>query len=768
MKTDVATVTATSRLLVTAFCVAFCVGSLCAADPPKTTDPPKTPAEYDVLIQDADRQHWAFQPVERIAIPPVKDASWPRNPIDNFVLARLEQSGWRPAANVSDAKWLRRVCLDVTGLPPSLALQKEFLADQSAVKREKLIDRLLADPGYGERWARHWLDLVRFAETNGYERDAQKPSVWRYRDWVISALNRDLPYDRFVIEQLAGDELDDADADTVTAAGFLRLGHWDDEPADFDQDRFDQLDDILDTTSQAFLGLTLACARCHNHKFEPLTALDYYRVIAVFNPLVRPQNGRTELDLPAIPPKQRVELAARDRALGDIARQKDQLWTVFRNEFLKSGNSKLAPEIVAVLQTDDAKRTPEQKELANKHKQALEKEAGAAIPDELRQKFTDLDKQSAELKAKLPDPPRAYCMHELSPKAPVSHLLLRGQASSPGLEVQPGVPAVLVPKQPEFLPPGEFSTRRRLTMARWIASPNNPLTARVIVNRVWQFHFGEGLVRSPSDFGYMGASPSHPELLAWLAHWFVHDAKWSLKELHRLILSSRTYAMSTAVNPEYQAEDPENLLLWRFPHRRLSAEAMHDSMLAASGQLYRTMGGPSVHMYVPKEALEGNSDPDKIWPPFDEVQGSRRAVYAYVKRGLVVPLLDVLDLCDTTRSADRRNVTHVAPQALTLMNGDFVNRQARYLADRLLREAPENEPRQIELAFRLAVCRPPESEELVLVKSFLRYQRDDLAREAHVAGGGTTGSADGAKIRRAALVQLGRVIFNWNEFAYPD
>jgi hypothetical protein len=513
-----------------------------------------------------------------------------------------------------------------------------------------------------------------------------KPNVWRYRDYVIRAFNDDKPFDCFILEQLAGDELDNVDADTLIATGYYRLGPWDDEPADPAEDRFDQLDDMVSTTSQVFLGLTLGCARCHNHKFEPLTAHDYYRMTAVFNGLTRPQNGRTELDLPAGTRPQTERVNARDK---EIARLR---LTEFGTSLRTLGTA-------------------------------------VVIEDQIRQ-----------LRQATPDLPHGYFMREPTPRPTETHLLLRGQASKPGPQVEPGVPAVLVPAQPKFLPPDEHTSRRRLTLARWIASPNNPLTARVIVNRVWQFHFGEGLVRTPSDFGVMGEKPTHPELLDWLADWFVREG-WSIKKLHRLILTSNTYRMTKSTNADYHEKDPENRLWWRFPYRRLEVEAIRDSMLAVSGQLNPKMFGPSMFPPVPREALEGSSDPLTIWKVSDEKEASRRTIYAHVKRSMIVPMLEVLDLCDTTRTSAKRNVTSIAPQALTLLNGEFTTRQARHFAERLRREVGKNAEPQIELAYRLALCRLPTDSERTRLVQFLHEE---------------------------SLEQMCRVILNLNEFVYVD
>jgi hypothetical protein len=680
-------------------------------------------ARYDARIKAEDRRHWAFQPVQRPAVPRVRNTSWVQSPIDAFVLKRLEERGWEPAPAAAPRALLRRVALDLTGLPPTPEEQEAFLRDAAPDAYERVVDRLLASPHHGERWGRHWLDLVRYAETCGYERDATKPHAWRYRDYVIRAFNQDKPFDRFVLEQLAGDELADATGETLLATGYYRLGPWDDEPADPAEDRFDQLDDMVSTTGLAFLGLTVGCARCHDHKFEPLTMLDYYRLVAIFAPLQRPRDGRTELDLPAGSPHELRALAERNRRLAALAAEARTIKAQLSVAFADAATTAAVGPLPAPLTASAGVRV-------------------ACAQDRLQA----LGRQEQDLRRRVPDLPRGYFLHEPSPRPPVTHLLLRGKAARPGPEVPPGFPAVLVSAQPSFPALGERTSLRRLTLARWIASKDNPLTARVIVNRVWQHHFGEGLVRTPSDFGLMGDRPSHPELLDWLASWFVEQG-WSLKKLHRLIVTSSTYRMSKRWRADPGRADPEDRLLWRMPYHRLEVEAIRDGMLAASGQLNARIYGPSMYPFVPREALAGHSDPDKIWKPFDERPASRRTVYAFIKRSLVVPMLEVLDLCETTRSGDRRLVTTVAPQALTLFNGDFVNRQARHLADRLVREAGRDPARQIERAYLLTLCRPPTERERAELLQFLRREAD--------AGPG-------------ALVQMCRVILNLNEFVYPD
>jgi len=573
------------------------------------------------VIPAKPREHWAFQPVERPALPEVPDPIWSQNPIDRWVLNDLKQRMAQPVRPASPQALLRRTYLDLIGLPPTIAEQEAFAqsGDLAAV-----IQDLLSRPEYGERWARHWLDVVRYADSNGYERDAEKPFVWRYRDYVIRALNDDKPFDRFVLEQIAGDELPDRNVDSHIATGFLRLGHWDDEPADPAADRFDQLDDIVSTTGQAFLGLTIGCARCHDHKFEPLSTRDYYSLVAVFHPLERPREGRTEKPLSI-------------------------------------------------------------------------------------------------------DGTEIYAWRETA-NIPVTHVLRRGSPNSLGDVVTPAVPAILVALQPEFPQASGTTSQRRLALAHWIASPDNPLTARVIVNRVWQQHFGQGLITTANDFGLMGSPPSQPELLDWLAHWFMHDAGWSLKKLHTLMLTSQTWQ---------QAKTPASLVRYR----RLEVEAIRDSMLAVSGRLNPQKYGPAMKPAIPAAVLAANTDKDKVWQASNEVDASRRSIYAFIKRGLVVPMFETLDLADTVSSCPQRQVTTVAPQALSLFNGDFAVQQAQHFAERLRREAGDDRSAQITLAWRLALCREPTLAERELMLQFLAEE---------------------------PLEQLGRVVLNLNEFVYPE
>ena len=725
-------------------------------------DPAADPA---VPGSEEDSQHWSYRPVRRPEVPAIRATQWARNPIDAFVLAQLEEREWTPAPPASPAALMRRIYLDLLGLPPTMQEQKAVSEDVSARGFDKLVDQLLAREGYGERWGRHWLDLVRFADTNGYERDAIKPHVWRYRDYVIRSFNEDKPYDQFVREQLAGDELENATSETLIATGFYRLGPWDDEPADFAEDRFDQLDDMLNVTSQTFLGITLACARCHDHKFEAYTQREYYQVISILNPLQRPQSGRSDLDSPAGAPLQIAKVEQRDVA---IAQQDGHIHTLCRgaaSSFLEQlaaeqVKTTLPKTVIDALKVEWEKCTTEQRRQVRSHQSQIVTALTPGLDQKQREACQAILSTIAKLLRETPDLPRGYFFVESSPQAPPTHLLLRGKANSPGPEVQPGVPQSLAHEPLRFLEPSPRTSQRRLSLAQWVTGDDNPLTARVIVNRVWQHHFGHGIVRTPSDFGVMGAPPTHPRLLDWLAHWFTHEGGWSLKKLHRLILASNTYRMGAEWNDEYAAADPENNLLWRRSYRRLEVEAIRDSMLAISGKLDRSMYGPSMYPFIPGEILEGHADKLKIWPAFNEAQANRRTIYAYVKRSMIVPFLEVMDLCDTTRPAPERLITSVAPQALTMLNGDFVNRQAGYFAERLVAQAGVDVADQIRLAYRLALCRQSTVREQDLMHEF--FHSETVRRLAEKDG------LNEADARHYALTQMCRVILNLNELVYTD
>lgn len=734
----------------------------------------KWPADADVVvdIKKLGASHWAYQPVVRTEPPQVDSAIWATHPVDRFIRAAQEDVGLKEPAVATPNSLVRRVYFNLIGLPPPPDVVDQFASDPSRQAYEKLIDRLLSSPAYGERWARHWLDLVRYADTNGYEVDGEKPFAWRYRDYVVAAFNDDKPYDQFVIEQLAGDELEGANPETFIATGYIRMGQWDAErgasvqKSEMLDERANELDDMVSTTAQVFLGLTMGCARCHDHKFDALSARDYYSMAAIFNALTRPRQGRAEKPRAL---GTREQLAAKEKADAEIATRTltiDDLFLDLLNAWLDSGKSKLSEAIVAAWKEPRGQR-------GKRHKRVVQ-DSRAEVIAELN-KAKDIaefaDKLSAEARADLArlreeiaffktaaDLPQGYYLWEPSPEAPPTHFLIRGSSKRPGEEVPAAVPAVF--GSTKFLSPSAYTSRRRLSLARWIVRADNPLTARVIVNRVWQRHYGYGLVRSVSDFGVRGDAPSHPQLLDWLSDWFVNDGAWSIKRLQRLIMTSNAYRMSKRWDEAAYDVDPDNRLLWRFPYHRIEMEAIRDSILAVSGKLSQKMGGPSTYPLFPDDAKRGSFHFGKSWKEFDEAEASRRTIYAYIKRTMVHPMFDVLDFCDTSRSADRRTVTTVAPQALLLFNGEFVNRQAGHLADRLLREAGDDPRQHVERAYRLALSRRPTTEEIDDMMSFLVNEEQNLR--------GALEKLTEDEIRKRALAQACRVLFNLNEFVYTD
>jgi Protein of unknown function (DUF1553)/Protein of unknown function (DUF1549)/Planctomycete cytochrome C len=713
--------------------------------------------EQTVQVDNA-RHFWSFQPVRRRPVPQVQQTDGAVNPIDAFIEVRLSKMGVDPVAMAMPHHLMRRAWMDLVGRPPSLDEQERFLNDSSSTAYEDLVDRLLVNPGYGERWGRYWLDLVRYADSNGYERDGPKPGVWRYRDYVIESLNRDKPYDRFVLEQLAGDELPDRSQRTVIATGFHALGAWQDEvdPLEAAQYRADELDDMLRTTAQTFLGLTIGCARCHNHKFDPISMVDYYSFSAILAPLKRPNVGRDDRDRPLGSFAELAAVQNRDKQIADLNQLITQLRSKTEAMWLESGRSQLPAEAIAALRSPAKERNLSQNQLIQKHATRWQAEITTAMPEDIRQQVAENERLIQKLRQEIPDLPRGYFLYEDSPDPEPTFLLLSGRASNRGPQMQPAVPLVLTSSQPSIVPVQGQTSGRRLALARWLVDPANPLTARVIVNRVWQHHFGEGIVATPSDFGQMGSRATHPELLDWLADWFVNDGQWSLKKLHRLIMTSRTYRRSSMATKQLQQLDPENKWLGRFPQRRLEAEAIRDSVLAISGKLNPEMFGPAVHLPIPASVIEAHTDKEAAWRISPEPAIYRRTIYAYLKRTLLVPMLEVLDLCDTTNSVDKRSITSIAPQALTLFNGEFMNSQAAFFADRVIREVGDDSNQQIERAYRLALCRMPTPTELQTLTQFLIEEAENRA------------FVDAVDARRAALIQICRVILNLNEFVYVE
>lgn len=712
------------------------------------------------VVQAKQQKHWAFQPPQRPELPKVSDTAWVRTPVDAFVLREIEKRGIRPAAEADPATLLRRLYLTLTGLPPTPEESQAFASDRSPDAYDKVLDRLLASPRYGERWARHWLDVVRYAESNGYERDGTKPSAWRYRDWAIHAFQSNKPFNRFLTEQLAGDEMDGANASTQIATTFLRLGVWDDEPADELTDRYDQLDDVLAVTAQAFMGVTLRCARCHDHKFEPLSQKDYYRVLAVFEPLKRPLKGRTELDREV---GSEAELKQYHESMRAADAEIDPLRRLVAN--LKRGllerlQAALPPDwqeplpTVLALRVAADKRNAAQRKLADAFERKLDERMLALASQEETRQLADWNKRIADIEQSRPKaPPRAYIWYE-DGSAPPTRLFHRGEAAQPREVVEPGVPEVLGGSSFESPSTAERkSAGRRMWLANWLTSPANPLVARVFVNRVWQWHFGEGLVATANDFGVMGQRPSHPELLDYLATEFVRSG-WNVKELQKLILRSRTFRLSAAWEERSAKLDPEQTLLWRWRPRRLEAEAVRDATLAVSGQLNLKMHGPSIFPTLPEAVMAGQSRPGDGWGKSSDAEASRRSVYIFAKRGLLVPEMDLLDTPDTTVSCERRRVSTTGAQALTLLNGSFAQTQARHFAERVEREAGSDDGPRVERAFQLAFSRSPRPDERDNAFSFLARQQRQLEQDGN------------SNARGRALQDLCLVLLNTNDFFY--
>jgi cytochrome c553 len=995
---------------------------------------PVTPHEDDPanLDPEKNRGYWAYKPVVRPAVPTVKDpqvAAWVKNPVDAFIAAKLESAGLKPNGRADKTALIRRAYFDLIGLPPTPEQIDAFVADQSPDAWEKLIDQLLASPHYGEKWGRHWLDLVRFAETHGYERDSVKPFAWRYRDYVIRSFNEDKPYDRFLKEQIAGDELDEVTPDTMIATGFYRLGIWDDEPADRPLARYDVLDGIVSTTGSVVLGMSVGCARCHDHKKDPIPAKDYYRLLAFFQDVT--DMNKTNLKLVQDDRgKQAAEKAAADRQqkeaelfrqaytirreflaaaktkgidLGDLAGGDlvDLSYKFYRDTFdtlpdfaalrfedagpvpealislapasrdnaiglvfdgklkvptdgtytfhlrategarltvagkvvadrpmkgknngdftvdLKAGtqtfkleyfNSNAEPELylawtgadfqrralsrgreasgsVAAILPDarttpqpwqytttaqqpgwekpdfkpkgwfqgpggfgtkgtpgsvvnTAWRTPEiylrrsftleavptQLSLTLHHDEDIEvylngvlayraegflreyqtvpvaaeamkvlvpgrnviavkcvqrgggqyvdvglaaPSRGASFADLLARhgpatigavKVAEYARINTEIDAlrKATLPPtgiEVMCVSETGKSRP-TFVLIRGNPGSEGAPVTPGFPQVLTPPgtpSPTLPEKGvNGSSGKRRVLAEWLASDRNPLTARVMANRIWQYHFGRGIVPSPNEFGRLGEAATHPELLDWLASEFV-AGKWSMKRMHRMLMTSNAYQMSARANAAAIAADPANNLFWRFNMRRLGAEEVRDTMLAVSGRLNAEMFGPGVYPAIPKEVLAGQSRPGDGWGRSTPEQASRRSVYVHQKRSLLVPILNMHDQADTDSSCPVRFTTTVPTQALGMLNGEFSNEQARLLADRASREAPGDLTAQVRRIIRLTTGRVPDEREV----------QDDVAFIAKLKT--EEKLPDAEALRLYSLLAL-----NTNEFMYLE
>lgn len=689
----------------------------------------------------AEEPHWAFQPIKRLAIPETPNTKHKTlNTIDRFILAKLQEKGLTFAPPADRRILIRRVKFDLLGLPPTPEEIETFVKDQSPNAYEKLIDHYLASPHYGERWARHWLDLARYADTNGYEFDEPRPDAWRYRDYVIRSINADKPFKRFIMEQIAGDEAFPGEPDAIIATGFNLLGPDMTDSADQAQRRANTLNDMTDTTALAFLGLTMTCARCHDHKFEPISQKDYFRLQAFFTPAV----FRKDLSVATSEEKKAREALERRylEATKELRRGIDAIEAPVRHKLFEMKLAKLPQP------AQEAHRTPPEKRTGGQQELVAETERKVIVTDaEIAKQLSDAETGRLKtlkylLKAsggKPGPPPVAMGLTDKPGPPPRTYLLERGLLANRGEEVFPGFPAVVSPggkATDATIKPVPSSTGRRLALANWIASKDNPLTARVIVNRLWQHHFGRGIVATASDFGLRGERPTHPELLDWLASELV-EGDWKLKRLHKLILMSRTYRQSTQASTEAKEKDPDNHLLSHQNRKRLEGEAVRDALLAVSGRLNPKAGGPGVVLPEFSRAA-GGSRPVPVTADVKEYD--RRSIYLLSRRNLRYSFLEAFDLPDSNLSCPKREKSTTAPQALALLNSPEAIAAAKAFAARVEREV-KSDAERIDRAYRLALGHPPTAKELERAEAFLMD---------------------------SPLSELCRGLMNLNEFVYVD
>jgi hypothetical protein len=825
------------------------------------------------------KQHWAFEPLSNPQVPIRPDGTTANNPIDAFVEARLSSKNLAMSPRAEPRVLLRRLSYDLTGLPPTPEQVADFeqraaIDFQAAWETE--VDRLLASEHYGERWARHWLDVVRYAETNSFERDGPKPYAWRYRDYVIRAFNEDKPYDQFLMEQLAGDELPEVTKDSLIATGFYRLGIWDDEPADRELAMYDGFDDILTTVGQGLLGLTLNCSRCHDHKIDPIPTKDYYSTVAFFRNLT-PNGYGPHVERPLIgSPEDRAAYAAKEADIRDngnrlqmqineieaMLRQElesintttdqfdldDMEYRFFRDSFQKLPDfDSLKPETVGKLEpplldislatrpddfgfvfvgklivpkdgeytfrldSDDGSRLtldgkviieydgihgtgrPQRSGVrltAGRHdfrvdyfqgsfgkglqldwsgpgfkrrsltrqdrksvdlNQVLQSAAAEILNADHVAQFKKLRRELEENSKRKPWDEYGMCVSESGTSAPQTQILMRGSPQGKGDEVQPAFPSILGGGVPSIEPnEAAKTTGRRLAFAKWITSPDNRLTSRVVVNRVWQHHFGRGIVRSSNNFGQLGDPPTHPELLDYLATRFVQNG-WRPKSLHKLILTSRAYQQSSLASSDVIEKDPNNDGFNRFDLRRLSAEEIRDSILVANGRLNRTMYGPSIYPELSREVLASQSVPGKGWEKSSYQDQARRSVYIHIKRSLLVPMMSNFDFPEPDTSCEARFITTQPGQALGMMNGDFLNQQSMEFAQRLATEAGSELRSQVARGYLLALSRNATNTEI-----------DRGVRLIETLIGKHGLSPD------VAFANFALFLFNTNEFVYID
>jgi hypothetical protein len=714
-------------------------------------------------------KHWSFQPISRPALPEVVGKTWTRNPIDNFILARLQVERIQPSPEADRNTLIRRLSLDLTGLPPTPEETEAFLTDKHPDAYERLVDRLLRSPHYGEARARGWLDLAHYADSDGYEKDQTRPWAWRYRQWVIDAFNRDMPYDEFTIEQIAGDLLPAATVDQKVATGFLRNTLTNREAGvNRAEARFEQIVNRTNTVATVWLGLTVGCAQCHNHKFDPITHKYYYQFFAFFN-------SADEIDIDApLPGEQGPYLAARpeydkkrqkileDYGVAELQAQwEPRIQQAFREQGKELEWNFAVTELRASFDGADhflkgewTNRTPRQAErltdffLQEPGPEIGKNKAESAFLREARRKLQ-------ELRAALPEIAQAPVMENLA-NPPQSNIHLGGDYQALGAAVEPGIPSLF--------PPISVPRQNRLTLARWLVSRENPETARVAVNRMWQDFFGQGLVVTSENFGTQGDKPSYPELLDWLASEF-QDHEWSIKYMDKLIVMSAAYRQSSAFRKELENTDPNNILIARQSRLRLPGETIRDEALAASGLLNTAIGGKSVRPPQPAGVAELGYAGSVKWPESTGLDRYRRGLYIHFQRTTPYPMLMNFDEPDSNTTCTRRGRSNTPLQALNLLNDPVFFEAAQALATRVLEEMPGGITERLDYAFMLVVARPPTAGERQRLTDYFEQQKQLLAKDPKASENMQPFHPPGVDpLDAAAWVGVSRVLLNLDEF----
>jgi hypothetical protein len=745
------------------------------------------------VITEEERAFWAFQPVEAKPPPAIRHRKPGQTPIDKFLLACLEDKRLSFAPPADKRILLRRLTFDLTGLPPTAEEAAAFVADTSTNAYEKVVERLLGSARYGECWGRHWLDVAGYADSNGgTETDSERGWVWRYRDYVIRSLNADKPFNQFIVEQLAGDELlsppyqdlSSEQLDNLIATGFLRLAPdpTGDGPADANLARNQVIADTIQIVSSSLLGLTVQCAQCHDHRYDPISQADYFRLRAVFEPAFNWKDWKNPNErLVSLMSKEDRELA---ECIEHAAKAIDEEARAVHDELIEKFVQKqllLVPEVQreAVMdarRTASAKRTDDHKKLLREFPTFQDHIILGEIDPEGAKTVAAIRQRASDLRSTKPANPMVHCLTEEPGRNVDTFLFQRGDHQQPRQKVTPGELTVLAAYSTQDISPTNAALRttgRRLALAQSLTSGSHPLTARVLVNRVWHHYFGRGLVATPGDFGTLGERPTHPELLDWLAHEFVAQG-WSLKSLHRLIVTSTAYRQASD-NPSAQAVDPDNQLVGRMRLRRLDAESVRDSLLAVSGRLNTNMFGPPVpvainaqgQVVVGSQNRDGNGDPTGV----AALGGGefRRSIYVQVRRTMPVGVMETFDPPALSPNCEARAVSTVPPQALMLMNDPFVLERAGDLAERLRRERPGHIREQITLLWRLLFAAEPTAAEMKQSLLYLVEQTETLRPGlAGKKADGAKGAATPPDASLQALATLCQALLGSNRFLYLE